>query len=181
MAGVVWQLTAAQIPRAKGVKLMKAKSHTIFSLILTLALLLGSGAWLPAGRTTAAASPAPAGLAVAEWRAIQSQVAKLTGADGVTYDQFGNAVSVDGDTAVVGAPAANAPLIAQGAAYVLYRDQGGPDAWGQVAKLTAADGAPYDVFGNSVSVSGDTVVVGAEGADTDYPGERGAAYVFYRS
>ena len=49
----------------------------------------------------------------------------------------------------------------QGAAYVFYRDQGGADAWGQVAKLTAADGAVEDVFGYSVSVSGDTAVVGA--------------------
>ena len=47
---------------------------------------------------------------------------------------------------VVGAPLADVGGNAdQGAAYVFYRNQGGADAWGQVAKLTAADGARIDV------------------------------------
>ena len=39
--------------------------------------------------------------------------------------------------------------------------RGGADNWGQVQKLTAADAAAGDEFGVSVSISGDTVVVGA--------------------
>ena len=134
-----------------------------FCLTLTLAvLLLGSGAWPPA-HGAALDSPVPAGLTAVDWQAIQSQVAKLTAADGVMKGVFGASVAVSGDTAVVGA---------SGAAYVFYRDQGGPDLWGQVAKLTAADGVMGTEFRNSVAVSGDTVVVGAA--------EACAAYVFYR-
>jgi hypothetical protein len=59
-----------------------------------------------------------------------------------------------------------------GSAYIFGRDQGGADAWGQVAKLTASDGASDDYFGWSVSIGGDTVVVGAYGDDdnADYSG-----------
>ncbi len=47
----------------------------------------------------------------------------------------------------------------------------------QQAKLTAADGAADDKFGNAVAVSGDTAIIGAEQDDAS----RGAAYVFVRS
>ena len=51
---------------------------------------------------------------------------------------------------------------------------------GQVAKLTAADGADYDLFGIAVAVSGDTAVVGADNADVGGNTDQGAAYVFDR-
>ena len=47
----------------------------------------------------------------------------------------------------------------------------------QYAKLAASDGASYDLFGNSVAIDGDTVVVGAIN-DDDGGSESGAAYVF---
>ena len=47
-------------------------------------------------------------------------------------------------------------------------------------KLTAADAAAGDQFGLSVSVSGDTAVVGAFG-DDDAGSTSGSAYVFVRS
>ena len=50
----------------------------------------------------------------------------------------------------------------------------------QVAKLVAADGAADDIFGNSVSVSGSTVAVGARGVD-DAGSASGSAYVFEKS
>jgi hypothetical protein len=110
------------------------------------------------------------------------QVAKLTAADGAAGDQFGESVSVSGDTAVVGAPHAQVGSQAdQGVAYVLYRNQGGPDAWGQMAKLTAADSAAGDEFGWDVEVSGDTAVVGAQRADVGGHVDQGTAYVFYRN
>ena len=109
------------------------------------------------------------------------QMAKLTAVDGVAGDRFGWSVSVDGDTAIVGAALASVDSNAgQGAAYVFYRDQGGPDAWGQVTKLTPADGAVADLFGSSVSVSGDMAVVGARQADIGSSSNQGAAYVFFR-
>ncbi len=96
----------------------------------------------------------------------QCSVTQLeTPADGAMYDWFGYSVSVSGDILVVGAHQATVSgNWKQGAAYVFTRNQGGADAWGQVARLTAADGAADDWFGTSVLVSGDTLVVGAHGA-----------------
>lgn len=48
-----------------------------------------------------------------------------------------------------------------GSAYVFVRHNPSADAWGQVAKLTASDAAAEDFFGYSVSVAGDTALVGA--------------------
>jgi hypothetical protein len=54
------------------------------------------------------------------------------------------------------------------------RHQGGPDTWGQMAKINAA---ATDNFGLSVSVSGDTAIVGAF-LDDDAGTASGSAYVF---
>ena len=110
------------------------------------------------------------------------QVTKLTAADGAGGDWFGIDVRLIGDTLIVGAPWADVGgNVDQGAAYVFYRNQGGPDAWGQVAKLTAADGAAGDWFGWNVSLIGDAVIVGAGNADIGGNADQGAAYVFYRN
>ncbi len=61
-----------------------------------------------------------------------------------------------------------------GSAYVFVRSGG---AWSQQAKLTASDAAASDFFGSSVSISGDTVVVGAC-CDDDAGSSSGSAYVF---
>ena len=45
-----------------------------------------------------------------------------------------------------------------GSAYVYVRSNG---VWSEQQKLTASDGAPDDRFGSSVSISGDTAVIGA--------------------
>ena len=49
-----------------------------------------------------------------------------------------------------------------------------------MTKLTASDAADDDYFGDSVAISGDTVVVGAYGK-TARAADRGAAYVFERN
>ena len=103
------------------------------------------------------------------------QTAKLTASDGAAYASFGSSVSISGNVIVVGADGANSY---QGAAYV-FTESG--STWTQTAKLTASDGAAGDFFGNSVSVSGDTVVVGAENATVGGNDQEGAAYVFTES
>ena len=50
--------------------------------------------------------------------------------------------------------------------------------WVQDAKLTASDGAAYDYFGGSVSLSGTTALIGADGGYDDCGIKSGAAYVF---
>ena len=83
-------------------------------------------------------------------------------------DRFGASVSVNGTTAVVGAPAGNGNL---GAAYVFTLSGG---TWTQQQELTAGDGASGDQFGASVALNGTLIVVGAPGRNTN----TGAAYVF---
>ncbi|MGX9727739.1 MAG: FG-GAP repeat protein [Candidatus Electronema sp. VV] len=107
-----------------------------------------------------------------------SQQAKLTAADGAVYDSFGWSVSVSGDTAVIGAWQDDDKGDISGSAYVFVRAADG--TWSQQAKLTAADGVSNDWFGWSVSVSGDTAVIGAWQND-DKGDISGAAYVFVRA
>ena len=103
---------------------------------------------------------------------------KVVPLDGAPNDQFGFTVSLSGDTVVIGAPAVDVAAGANaGSAYVFARSG---TAWTQQQKLLASDGAAGDLFGGSVSISLDTVVVGARSADS--PGaDAGAAYVFVRS
>jgi len=93
---------------------------------------------------------------------------KLTAGDGAAFDAFGWSVAISGSTIVIGAIGDND---SQGGAYVFNR-QGG--SWVEVQKLTASDGAANDDFGESVAISGSTIVIGAIG-DNDF---QGAAYVF---
>jgi VCBS repeat-containing protein len=106
------------------------------------------------------------------YAASYDQIAKLTAPDGAANDHFGFAVSISGDTLVVGAIDDNN----QGSAYVFERNQGGEDNWGQVKKLTAPDGIAGDAFGVGVSISGNTIVIGASGLYNT-----GQAYVFDRN
>jgi hypothetical protein len=104
------------------------------------------------------------------------QVVKLTPSDAQDWGNlFGISVAIFGDTAVVGAPRDDAGS----AAYVYERDQGGPGAWGRVARLSASAGSGGDNFGASVAVSGNTVVVGAYLDDAGGNGA-GSAYIFER-
>ncbi len=107
------------------------------------------------------------------------QVAKITAEDGAARDSFGTSVAIDGDTAVIGASGDDDNGEGSGAAYVFQRDQGGPDAWGQLTNITSSDGAEGSHFGSSVTVSGDTAVVGAFGHDDDSI-DSGSAYGFQR-
>jgi len=108
--------------------------------------------------------------------ATWSQQAELTASDGVADDEFGYSVSVSGNTAVVGTPFKTVDY--QGAAYVFVESG---ETWSQQAELTASDGAPDDQFGFSVSVSGNTAVVGAYVKNFGSNVNQGAAYVFAQS
>jgi hypothetical protein len=114
------------------------------------------------------------------WTTTSTFTAKLTASDGATFDLFGLSVAVSGDTVVVGAPFADigAPADNQGAAYVFVKPSGGWSNMTETAKLTASDGLAFDVFGVSVAVSGDTVVVGAPFDDIGGNTDQGSAYVF---
>ncbi|SDS20549.1 S8 family serine peptidase [Jiangella sp. DSM 45060] len=99
-------------------------------------------------------------------------------ADGGPDDRLGNAVAIDGDTAVVGAAQATVDGFgASGAAYVYTRSG---DGWERTATLLPDGERDWGlVFGRSVAVDGDTIVVGATGARLG-DSRPGAAYVFVR-
>ncbi len=94
----------------------------------------------------------------------------LTASDGVIDDDFGHSVSLNGDTAVVGATQHGTT----GAAYV-YVWNGA--MWIEDQKLMPSDLASGDGFGNSVSTDGATVLVGAFDQDA-VATSSGATYVF---
>jgi hypothetical protein len=80
-------------------------------------------------------------------------------------------VRISGQTAVIGRPHQN---LSTGAAYVFAQSG---STWSQQAELTAPDGAEGDMFGSSVAISGETVLVGAPNHNSD----TGAVYVFAQS
>lgn len=113
---------------------------------------------------------------------------------------FGHNVSIDGNTAVVGAPGERSAATGvngnqssytksqSGAAYVFVYN--GTD-WAQQAYLKASNTDAADWFGGSVAISGNTIVVGApdergssntiNGPDNNNLTDAGAAYVFVRN
>ena len=107
------------------------------------------------------------------------QAATLTASDEMSCGLFGNSVSISGNTIVVGDPQASPGCgpTQPGAAYVFVEPPGGwRGSLTQTAKLTASDGVVGDGVGNSVSISGNTIVAGAPG--TYLSDATGAAYVF---
>jgi len=105
------------------------------------------------------------------------EVKELTASDGAFVDQFGFSVSISGDIIVVGAIDDDDTGTSSGSAYIFAKDLGGTDNWGEVKKLTASNAAASDRFGFSVSVSGNTIVVGSIFGDGAVSNS-GSAYVF---
>jgi hypothetical protein len=103
--------------------------------------------------------------------AAWTQTGKLI-AKGAPQDAFGISVALSGETVIVGASGSNS---SRGSAYVFVR---GGDSWIQAQKLTASDGAAGDLFGDSVAISGGTVVVGVPKGDIGSNQDQGSAYVF---
>ena len=134
-----------------------------------------------------------------------SQQAYLKASNSEADDRFGETVTISGNTIVVGAPREDSDADGvngdqddnsaedSGAAYVFVRSG---ITWSQQAYLKASnsEGGEFsgDLFGISVAISGDTIVVGARREDSDADGVNGdqddnsaqgsgAAYVFVRS
>ncbi|MEZ6083097.1 MAG: hypothetical protein R3E58_03865 [Phycisphaerae bacterium] len=105
------------------------------------------------------------------------QVAKLTADDAASDDLFGSSVAIDGDFIVIGAYGDDSGGSSSGAAYAFEKING---VWTQIDKLTANDASSNDLFGRSLALSGDTVVIGAYQAEKTGTGATGAAYVFRR-
>ncbi|WP_437635726.1 cadherin-like beta sandwich domain-containing protein [Sorangium sp. So ce854] len=116
-------------------------------------------------------------------------------------DQFGYSLALSGDTLAVAAPREDSSATGvngnqgsnaapnAGAVYIFTRAGA---TWSQQAYLKASNTDAQDLFGHSVSLDGDTLVVGAPNEDSSATGvngahannsasQAGAAYVFTRS
>jgi FG-GAP repeat len=151
-----------------------------------------SGSTVVVGDSTALRSGIEVGVAYVftegegGW-ATATQVAKLMSATPQKEEEFGTSVAVSGSTIVVGAPGREGHGgFGGGAAFVYSEPAGG---WGAVKEDTQAiellnseDVAEYQ-FGQSVAISGETIVVGSP-QYRDYtqnlvsPPAEGAAFVF---
>ncbi len=114
---------------------------------------------------------------------------KIVASDRASNNYFGWYVSISGDYAIVGAyggalDSANSnPLSNAGSAYIFERD--GSGVWSEQQKIVASDRAADDLFGYSVSISGNYAIVGAFAEDEDSTGANtipaaGSAYIFVR-
>ncbi len=90
-------------------------------------------------------------------------------------DQFGRSVAISGTRLVVGAYLDDTQAINAGSSYVYDLNSGMSEL--PVATLNKPSHAASDYFGRSVAISGNRVVVGAEGDDTGATGA-GSAYVY---
>ena len=107
------------------------------------------------------------------------QHAKLIPKDLARSDALGEAVDIQEDTVIVGAPGhTHGGVRFAGAVFVFERDG---DTWREQAKLTAEDAAASDRFGVSVGIEGDTVIVGSLLNDAGGTKDAGAAYIFVRN
>jgi len=89
--------------------------------------------------------------------AAQAEDARLSPIGAGPDQQFGAALDIQGDTAVISAPGyLGAPI--PGAVHVYHR---GPGGWLEQQRLTASDGTPGDAFGSTVALSGNTLLVGS--------------------
>jgi hypothetical protein len=106
--------------------------------------------------------------------ANMTQTAKLAASDGQTDSLLGRGVGISGNTVVAGAPGQFTNQI--GEAYIFVEPEGGWKNMTETAILTPSDSAAGNQFGYSAGISGNTVVVGAFGANN----EQGAAYVYVK-
>ncbi|MCF8014618.1 MAG: FG-GAP repeat protein, partial [Chromatiaceae bacterium] len=117
----------------------------------------------------------------------QSQKFTQVLGDQSTSSLFGSAVAIDGDRVLIGdhmddgtsGAEGSLSYLRRGSAYLFNANTGALEH-----QLTASDAAKDDLFGKSVAISGDYVVIGAEGKafynsdENNYSWQAGAAYLF---
>lgn len=119
-----------------------------------------------------------------------SQDQKLVSSDRAASDNFGFAVSIDGDYAVVGArledeDASSSNTINNSGSVYIYNLSG--STWAEEQKIVSSDRGNSDSFGKSTAVDGNYILVGVPQEDHDATGggtsisSAGSAYVFYNA
>jgi hypothetical protein len=109
---------------------------------------------------------------------IWNEITKLIPSDPEGDIRFGVRVDISNETAIIGATQDTVGgTFQRGSAYVFRRTS---SDWTQEAKLTASDGAIQDLFGNSVAIENNVVVIGVLRKNISGNADQGAVYVFER-
>ena len=102
-------------------------------------------------------------------------VATLNSPSPVPADHFGNSIAISGMRVVIGAPSNDAGAVSAGSAYVFDLSTAAPTV--PVATLNNPSPVANDVFGGSVAISNELIVVGASSDDTG-ASYAGSVYVY---
>ncbi|WP_299079548.1 hypothetical protein [uncultured Paraglaciecola sp.] len=98
----------------------------------------------------------------------------FTAPDAKPGDAFGQSIALTENHLVIGAPRNDALGDDSGAAYIYKREN---DTWRYQTKIVASDGLAGDLFGISVAIDGNTILVGADLHD-EKAENAGAVYVY---
>jgi hypothetical protein len=155
-------------------RILQGASFLVCMIFLASANPLHAASWSKSG----ASSPA---IPTALRNAIEGdgwiETQQVTESDPAFDPEFGYAVALHGNTAMIGAQQAKVgDNDAQGAVYVYERS--GDGTWTRTQKLVASDGQAYDTFGHSIVFDGTTAFIGAYGEVINDNFSQGAAYVF---
>jgi hypothetical protein len=114
------------------------------------------------------------------WSGTRNEDAQLVGADVTNSFSFGQSVSISGNTVVIGAPYADTLFMtSEGAAYIFNKPSSGwAGTLSQFAKIYRGSGPSADLFGDSVAISGTTILAGAPGESLGANTSQGAVHVF---
>ncbi len=121
---------------------------------------------------------------------IWTEVQLVQGSDSSLFDSFGASIAMDNNYLAVGAnekdydPLGPGVYSEAGAVYIFELDSQG--LWGEVQKVNASDASEDDLFGYSVSISDNKLLIGAYFEDDDILGNNsldraGSAYLFNRN
>ncbi len=107
-----------------------------------------------------------------------SEQKKLTASDKKSSSFFGSGVAIENNTAIIGAyNGVSTDGENSGSAYIFFRSGAN---WSQQKKLTTSDGEEGR-FGESVGISGDTVIISSDASDVGSKEGQGAAYIYVRN
>jgi len=107
-------------------------------------------------------------------------IKKLEIQDGIMGGDAGHIVSIDKEVAVVRAATKSDNFM--GFVHIFYKDEGGTDNWGHVKNLELKDAQGTYYKGSRVSISGNTIIIGAHGEVKKYGRtvKNGLAFIFVK-
>lgn len=101
--------------------------------------------------------------------------AKLTAGDAAPNDRFGRVVSMNGEFAIVGAPATDHTGLSSGSAYIFHRTGSN---WTEQANLRGSSPQPSANFGEAVSIYESYALIGAYGHNDGMVENVGASFLY---